>query len=122
MVVTWEDLHKPEDLDLLKGEKEKEIISEMERDCKEKCPYLCKVGTFSYFCGAIRDEKGNLEIVSDEVLGLLLKEEMRSSNHIYRALQRLNELSLYCFGSWENCGYVTSSHEPPLHYGSNFRR
>ena len=114
MVITWEDLHNPKDLDLLKGEKERKPIREMERDYKDKCPYLCKVGDFSYFCGLVGNKKGERAAVSDEILGLLLGEEMGPCNKIYRSLQSVNQLSLHCFDRWGDCCYVVGSLVAPL--------
>jgi len=114
MRLTWDDVGTLEDLDFLKVREEKDIIRELEGTSMTMCPFLRKVGDFSYFCGLAEVKDGKGEPVSEDMYGLLLEQEMGPFNMIYGSLQEVSSLSLYCFGDWKLCGYFNGSLRSPL--------
>jgi hypothetical protein len=86
MAKTWEDVRTFDDIVL---EEEREILSEVEKEAKSRCPCLERQDKFFYYCGK------NLSGIKDKTPSPV--------NPIYLRKVGLAELQIYCMGNFENC-------------------
>ncbi len=94
---TWSDINYFDDI---VQQKERDIISKLEAESGNRCPYLRKEGAWFYYCGigASPDEAESWR-----------KEEISPDNPIYQRHVSVVEMELYCMDRFENCGYYSGS-------------
>jgi hypothetical protein len=83
---TWDDVKTFDDIP---SPKEKNIITNLEKENRPKCPYLKKEGNFWYYCGLGFDKE--------------VDKNPSYSNPVYQRHTGVAELQIWCLGDYGNC-------------------